>query len=162
MDISTRSKTYASYTLKLSTKHEQAFWSKVDKSGDCWTWTAYRNQNGYGQFSIDGKLYLSHRVSYRIHNADCIENLVVRHTCDNPSCVNPDHLESGSHKDNMKDMVERNRSPHCVLSLETVREIKLRLENGETGKALSEEYSVSKSSISRIKLSKSYGQQYQD
>lgn len=71
---------------------------------------ASRRPHGYGQFGIRaGKVDLAHRVAYRLYKGEIHEGQCVRHKCDNPSCVNPDHLEIGTQADNMKDMVERRR-----------------------------------------------------
>lgn len=95
------------------------FWPKVDKSGDCWNWTANRNVRGYGMFSIrSGYMRTAHRVSYELCNGPIAEGLFVCHSCDNPSCVNPAHLWLGTHMDNMMDREAKGRNAstkkmHC-------------------------------------------------
>lgn len=80
---------------------------------DCWWWiggkhvSSRRSSQGeqsYGYF----KGYLAHRASYELHKGRIPEGLLVRHICDNPSCVNPDHLVLGLIKDNMEDRTLRN------------------------------------------------------
>jgi hypothetical protein len=71
------------------------------------------NKQGYARVLRGGHFYL-HRAVYCEHRgipADDIKGLVVRHKCDNPRCVNPDHLEIGTHQDNMNDKVARGRTP---------------------------------------------------
>lgn len=85
------------------------FWSKVDKSGDCWEWTACRTRAGYGQFKSDGRLHRAHRLAWALTNGPIPEGKHVLHRCDNPGCVNPDHLFLGSHQDNMDDMSNKGR-----------------------------------------------------
>lgn len=85
------------------------FWKKVDKSGDCWEWTAAKDTGGYGQFRFNGKNVKAHRVSFFLAHGTMPN--VCRHTCDNPSCVNPEHLLDGSHADNINDAHTRNRRP---------------------------------------------------
>lgn len=85
------------------------FWSKVDKSGSCWCWTAYRKPTGYGVFKYNGKLHRAHRFALEVTHGEIPEGLVVRHKCDNPSCCNPEHLEIGTQADNMRDRTERGR-----------------------------------------------------
>lgn len=79
------------------------FWKLVDKTlspNGCWIWTGCKDNRGYGVFRLDGKTQKCHRIS-KLGNT--ITKLFVCHTCDNPSCVRPDHLFLGNHNDNMKD-----------------------------------------------------------
>jgi len=91
------------------------FWSKVNKTNSCWEWTASKD-NGYGRFWLDGHNLLSHRFSYSLTNGPISRNQVVCHKCDNPSCVNPDHLFLGTRDDNMTDMVRKGRSAKGILN----------------------------------------------
>lgn len=70
----------------------------------CWKWLAYINHDGYGNFSFSGRMGGSHRFSYQLHIGPIPEGMEVRHTCHNPACSNPEHLELGSHIDNMHDL----------------------------------------------------------
>jgi hypothetical protein len=81
------------------------FWTKVDKTGDCWMWTACRDRQGYGQ--IDAQR--AHRVAYADRHGPIPAGMYVLHSCDNPPCVNPAHLRLGTHEENMREMVERAR-----------------------------------------------------
>lgn len=75
----------------------------------CRTWGGKKNQHGYGVVKVSGKEQRAHRVLYFALNPDADQSLVVRHTCDNPACVSPSHLELGTVRDNMMDMVSRGR-----------------------------------------------------
>jgi hypothetical protein len=76
----------------------------------CWEWQAGRkNKEGYGDFSIDGASKSAHRVSYKEFKGDPV-GFVVCHSCDNPPCINPDHLFLGSPKDNVADMMRKGRA----------------------------------------------------
>jgi hypothetical protein len=85
------------------------FWNKVDKSGDCWLWTAFKDKRGYGQFSLDGKLLYAHRHSYTLANPDeDLTGMSIDHQCHNSSCVNPEHLRAVTHKQNLEHRVGAN------------------------------------------------------
>lgn len=78
----------------------------------CWEWRGHRNRDGYGVVRWKNSTLNDtrvHRLMYRIYNGDFNEELHVRHKCDNPPCSNPEHLEVGTHADNMKDMGDRGR-----------------------------------------------------
>lgn len=77
------------------------FWSKVDKTGECWIWTAYRNKGGYGTYRDGRTMSLAHRVSYRAVRGDVPEGKELDHLCRNRSCVRPDHLEPVSRRENI-------------------------------------------------------------
>ena len=101
--------------MHLTSANITNFWRKVRKVGeeDCWEWTAYKNDRGYGQFSTSGnshrKLEQASRVAYFLGYGEFDEKLFVCHHCDNPGCVNPKHLFLGTHTDNVRDMVAKNR-----------------------------------------------------
>jgi hypothetical protein len=80
------------------------FWSKVDKSDDCWEWQAYLRPDGYGSFRVEiGYNEKAHRMSWILTHGPIPDGLFVCHVCDNRRCVRPDHLFLGSHQDNMDD-----------------------------------------------------------
>lgn len=71
---------------------EERFWEKVDKTGDCWLWTAGCDSGGYGQFWHGGKMVLAHRLSYTWAAGDIPEGMQVDHRCHQRNCVRPEHL----------------------------------------------------------------------
>lgn len=91
------------------------FWQKVEKRGGnkCWIWTGARDNHGYGKIGVGGgpnRVNLkAHRLSYEMRFGLIQGQNVICHTCDNPSCVNPNHLFEGSQKDNVKDAVRKGR-----------------------------------------------------
>jgi hypothetical protein len=88
------------------------FWKKVDKRGDdeCWFWTACTHRSGHGEIKWGEHARRAHRVSWQIHFGDIPEGLFVCHKCDEPSCVNPNHLYLGTPLDNMMDRVRRDHA----------------------------------------------------
>ncbi len=79
---------------------ERRFWSKVNKAGECWTWTAAKNSDGYGRFCVDYKMEYAHRVAYTLTHGAIGASMDVDHTCYNKSCVNPSHLRPATRKQN--------------------------------------------------------------
>lgn len=80
----------------------------------CWIWLGgTRGKSGYGCMTHPKtqKPTQAHRFSWELHRGEIPEGMLVLHKCDVPSCVNPDHLYLGTHGENMKDMVKRNRRP---------------------------------------------------
>jgi DNA-binding XRE family transcriptional regulator len=105
--------------VDISTRFE----ASIDKDGpyseyansNCWNWTGTKDKNGYGSISVGGKKgQLTHRVSWQLYRGEIPEKTAgqktcVLHKCDNPSCVNPDHLFLGSQLDNIADRDNKNR-----------------------------------------------------
>lgn len=93
----------------------ERFWNRVDKTlghgpkGECWVWVAGHDGYGYGAIRYKGKSVVTHRVSWEMANGLIPDGMKVLHRCDNPPCVNPDHLFLGTHQDNMADMKEKKR-----------------------------------------------------
>lgn len=92
---------------KEATGGADYFWSRVDKSGECWVWTGGTIGGGYGRFSA-AKI-LAHRHAWALTNGPVPDGLDVLHRCDNPPCVRPDHLFLGTHTENMRDMTSKGR-----------------------------------------------------
>ena len=95
---------------------EERFWAKVRKGeGDgCWVWTASIRSDGYGRLRVGGTTKLTHRVSWELNCGALPDGLCVLHRCDNPPCVNPDHLFLGTHQDNIRDRDQKGRNGHCL------------------------------------------------
>lgn len=90
----------------------QRFWSRVQKTDGCWIWTAAHKPEGYGKMWMNGKLESAHRISWILTRGPIPDGLWVLHKCDNPPCVNPDHLYIGYRKENGRDAAERHRIPY--------------------------------------------------
>jgi len=150
-----RFKTHSSVGFKKHARGtlEERFWNFVDKKSEdeCWHWTGQILSNGYGRISVGARNLgneLAHRVSWRLANKQEIpEKMVVMHKCDNPKCVNPNHLNIGTHKQNTQDMITKGRkrvvSPKgegngkSLLDAEKVRLIRSsKLNHAELGRQL--------------------------
>ena len=86
---------------------QERFWAKVEKSNSCWLWRANCNPEGYGQFWLNGKLEKAHRISWTFKHGAIPDRLLVLHKCDNPPCVNPEHLFLGTDRDNSRDRIRK-------------------------------------------------------
>lgn len=90
---------------------EKRFWERVNKQPDgCWLWTGTTNLRGYGILARNNTMQLAHRFSYELHKGVIPDGMFVCHSCDNPPCVNPDHLWLGTNADNVSDMVAKGRA----------------------------------------------------
>lgn len=100
---------------RKTTPIEERFASKhtVNQSTGCWEWQGSKNYKGYGYLwggASVGKKLAAHRVSYEIYLGPIRDGMVVGHTCDNPSCVNPEHLQIMSYQENMEDKISKGRA----------------------------------------------------
>lgn len=155
---------------KVTESLTQRFWEKVDKRGpdDCWEWTGALNGTGlqrYGRIGIDAvRVEYAHRVSWTIHKGHIPKGLIVMHACDNPRCVNPDHLSVGTKSDNTQDMLKKGRGyapfrdksrwgeahHNSKLTEKEVREIRRKYEKGAALRALGREYGIDGKQVSNI------------
>lgn len=117
----------------------------------CWLWTGRINNDGYGAIRAPGgrtsKVLRAHRVSYTLYKGDIPLSACVLHKCDNPACVNPDHLWLGSHTENMQDKVAKGRQSK-KLNAEKVREIR---DAGGRNEDIAKVYGVSRALVRQVK-----------
>lgn len=113
--------------LIRSEKFRQRFWSKIAISDDnkCWLWTAKAKLAfGYGAINVRGTVLSSHRLAYFLTHETIPDGAHVLHTCDVPSCCNPNHLYAGTDAQNKADMVSRGRQRKGGHSEETRAKIR--------------------------------------
>lgn len=117
----------------------------------CVLWPGNVNHNGYGITSYRGKTERAHRVTYMKAHGDIPEDLVVRHSCDNPRCINPEHLSLGSLSDNQLDCSTRRRR-----AVKLTEEEVLYIRNSqESSRSLGKRYNISHTVVLEIKRGKS-------
>jgi hypothetical protein len=134
---------------------EERLFSKRNITEDgCWEFTGYCNNKGYGMIYTgkeQDKLILCHRASYELYIGPIPDKHFVLHKCDNPPCFNPDHLFSGTHKDNMADMRKKDRhaklhgmdASNARLTPEQVQDIRNKYVPYGKTKKLADEYGIS-------------------
>jgi hypothetical protein len=129
---------------------EDRFWEKVDKSGDCWLWTACLNNLGYGTFMYNTTPIGSHRMAWLLTYGMITDGMFLLHSCDNPKCVNPSHLREGTHAENMNDMKQRKRVRNGSSRL-TDEQVEAIRSSADDDVSLATRYRCSRSHIKNIK-----------
>jgi hypothetical protein len=130
--------------------------SRITASG-CWEWFRGRDSWGYGVVRHDLKSEHASRVSYRVYRGPIPGGMLVRHKCDNPPCVNPDHLELGTDWDNRQDSKKRDR-PHKRpgISIATAQAVGRAVMLGETTSSIVRRLGVNNETVSRIRYGKTW------
>lgn len=113
----------------------------------CWEWQGSRDESGYGLIAIGGRTRRAHRVSFEIHRCVAIgSEHHVLHSCNNRRCMNPEHLRTGTHQENMADMVRDNRFA-AKLTPDDIRQIRMRREAGQYLREIAVDYDVAVSTV---------------
>jgi len=144
---------------KKGTTFWDRVWIHVEQQGDCLIFNGHRDGCGYGRISKDGKLVRIHREVWKHHNPGVEITGVIMHSCDNPACINIEHLSHGTQIENIQDMRLKGRGrylagsqqPQAKLTENDVLVIKQKLMIGVTVARLARDFNVSESAIHNIK-----------
>jgi hypothetical protein len=146
-------------------------WEKtllVPELGECWEWMGCRleKRGGHGHCWFQGKAQYVHRLAHRAWRGEIPDNLRVLHKCDNPPCLNPEHLYLGTPADNVRDMIERGRHSHysapglsssrAKLNAEQVLSIRALARQGLSDPQIAPLFGISRSSVRRIRRGECY------
>lgn len=144
---------------------EERFWPRVKKQlSGCWEWGGAKDQDGYGVFrgEVGGvKFNRAHRFSYAVHFGEIPEGSYICHSCDNPKCVNPEHLWAGTPRDNMEDRDAKGRrivnfGESCTSSKITKDQAAAILIDPRPYVVIAEEYNIAASTVGSIKNRESW------
>jgi len=129
----------------------------------CWLWTgALHSPFGYGAFkwgARNSKVETAHRVSHKLFKGPVLPGLCVRHACDNPACVNPNHLDAGTFKDNSQDAVSRGRHSHGekhFLALMTEDQARIAKTSDIPTKVLAAQFGCSRQSVADARYGRTW------
>lgn len=130
----------------------------INREGECWLWTGPKDKNGYGLTRVDGVTARVPRVAYKQYFGEIPMGLHVLHTCDQPSCIRPEHLRLGTHKQNMADMVAKGRAHRPLgelngrakLTEEKVSEVRKRLEAGVKPDTVAAQLNIPRGTVHHI------------
>jgi len=128
----------------------------------CWIWKRTHNGYGYGTLTVKGKSNYAHRLAYVFSKGPISPGMHVCHRCDNPGCINPDHLFLGTPSDNMKDCYQKGRSkirpvsfkgeqnPGSKLTKAQIAQIRTLLDDGVTQRLIADSFKISQAQVSNI------------
>jgi len=133
-------------------------------AAECWPWQAGRDKDGYGAFYLGTNNVRAHSASWRLYRGDIPDGMWVLHKCDNPPCVNPDHLFIGTPLDNVTDMIIKGRRRVMIgdqrfntkLSASDIPVIRQLLMKVNSISAIADEYGVTRGAIGSIKYGNSW------
>jgi hypothetical protein len=144
---------------------EEKFFDYIDKdeATGCWNWIGGKDKNGYGIISVylnPGRVCVrAHRFSYELYKGSISLGMFICHSCDNPSCVNPDHLWLGTHLENEQDKDKKDRRPrgHIAHNRKLTQEQILKIRNTTISAAkLAKEFGVSDGLVCRVRNNPNY------
>lgn len=136
---------------------------------ECWLWRGPSRGNGYGALRVGKRRVMAHRFSWELRNGPIPSGMVILHTCGIPACVNPNHLQLGTHQDSADDKVRKGRqargarlSERCARGEArynarlTRSQVLAIIKDNRTGRVIAREYGVTPGNISQIKSGRSW------
>lgn len=147
---------------------EARFRTRVDKSGECWTWLGSIHRDGYGvmwadreareRFGLGSFNVRAHRAAWLIEHGPIPAGKVVCHRCDNPRCVRPSHLWLGTPRENTRDAAAKGRlaKPNAKISAHDVRIIRRRFAAGERSSDIAIDFGISRDQVTNIGAGRSW------
>lgn len=145
---------------------DETFWariySQVERVGDCLLFTGHRVKDGYGHVKKDGKMVLVHRAVWARDNGPIPDGLIIMHTCDTPACIEPKHLQLGTHADNSADRDRKGRrapprgsiNGRAILCENDIPIIRYWLKNGYQAREIADKFLVDRHVIFNIKYNR--------
>lgn len=157
--------------VNLDSRSKATFYRSYTEVNGCWEWNGLINNKGYALMNFieengtSVRNMLASRVAYFLHHGCCPQHLHVMHSCDNPKCVNHEHLSLGTHKENMNDRDRKGRNKvhygennfQCCLTPEKVLEIRELSKQGLSSIKIGARFGVSKTSILMILNGRTWG-----
>ena len=153
----------AEVSRRIDPNNPISFWARVTLTADdsrCWVWRGAKDNRGYGRINVRGTL-LAHRYAWLLVKGRTADGLLL-HSCDNPSCVNPNHLREGTMQDNVDDAYSRNRMPvgerhyRALCTDEQVREIRRRFHDKEPNKRIATSLNLPYAVVAHITSGRKY------
>lgn len=153
---------------EVSLRFSKHGWSISDAG--CWEWNGSRNnqRGGYGQLNFRGKIKMVHRLAYELWVGPIPQGKIVCHSCDNPPCINPEHLFIGTHADNAQDKVKKGRArggslrgekcPWAKLTQVDVNSVREALSDGQSLTSIGRRFGVTKQAIAAIRDGRTWTQ----
>lgn len=147
------------YAKRVVETYQTRFWARVRKGDGCWEWQGHRSPKGYGAFKDAGsKIIPAHRAAYEMEVGPIPAGHVVMHRCDNPPCVNPTHLTTGTVRENNEDRDAKGRqvapkgSKHGMATIteDVVRAIRSAKAQGVMQAEIARQFGVSEVVVSSV------------
>jgi hypothetical protein len=148
--------------IGISTEHRFSTSYEVNPVSGCWEWLGACNSKGYGRMWLKPRVVQAHRYSLATYTGKALRKMSALHHCDNPRCVNPEHLFAGTQRDNVVDCYRKGRKlragkhPNARLEPGDIPVIKQLRANGFTYRAIAARYSMSVAAIYKICIDRAW------